>query len=218
MVREAEAAGFNPLTAIRNGGSAGFSVTNSTTPAVPLSARLADGVANATQTFFANFDPHADAMREKQYALIDAQVRNLNAQSGAIFPAMPGGFHSPGTYGGTYEGRASGKAGQLSGIAPTAPEAGDRTATNVFPAGTEWEANPYLVDAELWEQRYWEVGGAIGALVNGVGDHFWNTKLEVDRQRAKYSKKQAVNETRKERIRREAFRNANDLLMPPALR
>ena len=47
MVRDAEAAGFNPLTALRNGGAAGFSVSTGTTPATPLSARIADGVSGA---------------------------------------------------------------------------------------------------------------------------------------------------------------------------
>ncbi|MES0175724.1 hypothetical protein [Mesorhizobium sp. M0006] len=75
MVRDAEAAGFNPLTAIRNGGSAGFTSTH--TPGNGLSAAL-----STAGNFLMNFDPMADTKREKEFALLDAQVRNLNAESG----------------------------------------------------------------------------------------------------------------------------------------
>jgi len=77
MVRDAEAAGFNPLTALRNGGAAGFSI--STTPAAPLSARLADGLSAGVSNFLANFDPMADDKREAEFQLVQAQIRNLNA-------------------------------------------------------------------------------------------------------------------------------------------
>lgn len=115
LVKDASAAGFNPLTALRNGGGAGYASSSA-----PI---LSSGGPDPMQTalsqvgnYIANFDPHADTAREKSYALLDAQIRNLNASSGAIFPAMPGGFHSPGTYGGTFEGRPSGRAGALSGV------------------------------------------------------------------------------------------------------
>ncbi|MBX8827558.1 hypothetical protein, partial [Ochrobactrum sp. SFR4] len=81
MVREAEAAGFNPLTALRNGGAAGFSVSTGSTPATPLSARLADGVAGAANTFLANFDPFKDRQRENEFKLVEAQLANLNADT-----------------------------------------------------------------------------------------------------------------------------------------
>lgn len=84
MVRDAEAAGFNPLTALRNGGAAGFSVSTSTTPAAPLSARLADGVAGGVNAFLQNFDPHADSQREERSRLIEAQVNNLNASTAEL--------------------------------------------------------------------------------------------------------------------------------------
>lgn len=121
MVRDAEAAGFNPLTAIRNGGFAGFSVTNSTTPAAPLSARIADGVSSGVQAFLQNYDPHADAAREQGSKLIEAQIANLNASTAeltqrhvttgkgtaALSRAAARGVTLDGyTYGGTGEGGA----------------------------------------------------------------------------------------------------------------
>lgn len=84
MVRDAEAAGFNPLTALRNGGAAGFSVSTSSTPATPLSARLADGVSSGVNAFLQNYDPHADAAREQGSKLIEAQIANLNASTAEL--------------------------------------------------------------------------------------------------------------------------------------
>lgn len=77
MVREAEAAGFNPLTALRNGGAAGFS--NSITHA-PLGA---GDVLSAAGDFFANFDPLNDDKRELEADLVKAQIENLNADTSA---------------------------------------------------------------------------------------------------------------------------------------
>lgn len=164
MVRDAEAAGFNPLTVLRNGGAAGY--TASTTPAAPLSARLADGLNAGVQSFLTHFDPHADAMREKQYALIDAQVRNLDATSGAIFPAMPGGFHMPSTYGGTFEGRASGKAGQLS----RATAQGNWDRMNSGALGLSWGVNPANTPAQEMEDQYGEIPSGVLGTVNWLDD------------------------------------------------
>ncbi|MER8450129.1 hypothetical protein NKG60_08995 [Mesorhizobium sp. M1428] len=76
MVNSAEKAGFNPLTAIRNGGSAGF--TRTTTPGNPLAAGL-----SAAGSFLTNFDPFADAARDQASRLVDAQIRNLDAETGS---------------------------------------------------------------------------------------------------------------------------------------
>lgn len=180
MVRDAEAAGFNPLTALRNGGAAGFSISNSTstTPAAPLSARLADGLNAGVQSFLTHFDPHADAMREKQYALIDAQVRNLDAASGAIFPAMPGGFHTPSTYGGTFEGRASGKAGQLS--RSTAQGNWDRMNSDAL--GLSWGVNPANTPAQEMEDQYGEIPSGVLGTVNWLDDLHRAAKLSDGNQ------------------------------------
>lgn len=109
MVRDAEAAGFNPLTALRNGGAAGFSI--STTPAAPLSARLADGVSAGVNNFLANFDPMADDKREAEFQLVQAQIRNLNASAAAMESQS---FNVPGYGPDVIERRPSGMAGQLS--------------------------------------------------------------------------------------------------------
>lgn len=79
MVRDAEAAGFNPLTALRNGGAAGFSVTSQP---VLSSTHAAIGEAiGGIGNFIANFDPFEDKMREVQYRTMEAQIANINADT-----------------------------------------------------------------------------------------------------------------------------------------
>lgn len=79
MVKEAEAAGFNPLTALRNGGAAGFTTT--TTPGLSTAQRVVGGISGAAQSFLANFDPFADRRRELEFKLAEAQIANLNADT-----------------------------------------------------------------------------------------------------------------------------------------
>ncbi len=187
MVRNAEAAGFNPLTALRNGGAAGF--TTSTTAAAPLSNVIGQGLADGVGKFLETFDPHADKMREKTYALLDAQVRNLDAQSGAIFPAMPGGFHTPGTYGGTFEGRPSGRAGQLSASsAPLPASAGHAmtptvetpTLTNPYGQSTGLTIDTKMPDAAAAEERYGDVLSNVFGVANFYQDAYGNFKRWAD--------------------------------------
>jgi len=78
LVRDSEAAGFNPLTALRNGGSAGFSVSTTTSPSTPLSSpTLGGSVASGINAFLENFDPHKDDARDVGYGVIRAQLQNL---------------------------------------------------------------------------------------------------------------------------------------------
>lgn len=154
MVREAEAAGFNPLTALRNGGAAGFSVTTSSGGGAPLSSRIADGVAGAmghlsqSDAFLAKFDPHRDAAREAGARLIAAQTANLEASTAAMLRQAA-----------NYEQRPSGGAAQLSkqGAAlaalglPQTPEAGDVTVTNPW---QQAHVDPDVRDAAAVEERY----------------------------------------------------------------
>lgn len=214
MVREAEAAGFNPLTALRNGGAAGFSVTNSTTPAAPLSARIADGVSGGVNAFLQNFDPYADAQREQGSRLIEAQIANLNASTAELTHR-----HAMTTRG---NGVLSGKKSTMAELATGPdPEPGDRTVTNPWMTG---EVNPHYLDAEVFEARYGdsEIAQMIYGARNMWADYTWGIEREIKQNIAdapkKKAAKQAANEKRKARIRRDAYRNASDLYFPPALR
>lgn len=77
MVRDAEAAGFNPLTALRNGGAAGYMQGGNGTPL----SRLADGLGGIASDFLNNFDPFEDDKRELEFKLVEAQLANLQADT-----------------------------------------------------------------------------------------------------------------------------------------
>lgn len=168
MVKDAEAAGFNPLTALRNGGSAGFSVTSQPV----LSSRHAaigdaiSGIGN----FLANFDPMADDKREQEYQLVQAQIRNLNASSDAM--RRPQSFNVPTYTASKVERRPSGTAAQLSHKgAALAPVQQVPDLTNPTPAGNSiWEVDPDQPDASAWEDRYGEPGAWFGGAWNAVID------------------------------------------------
>lgn len=81
LVHDSDEAGFNPLTALRNGGAAGFSVSTGTTPATPLSERLVNGITGAAQSFLTNFDPFADQQRDLGFRVAEAQLANLQADT-----------------------------------------------------------------------------------------------------------------------------------------
>lgn len=149
MVKKAEKAGFNPLTAIRNGGSAGFTSTTTQGPG-GLSAAL-----SAAGNFLQNFDPFADAKRSQESRLVDAQIANLNAQTGSYnrTASSPSGPVARGT------GVAA-----VSGAVGSGPiEAGKRTATNPFFSGV---IDGRFPDADAWETRYSDMGGWIGGAIN----------------------------------------------------
>lgn len=95
MVKNATAAGFNPLTALRNGGSAGFTTSTTTAPTVSqvpgALAALGGALGNA---FEQKTDPLAQKKRQLDTALVDYQLRQLKS-------APVGSLYAGGTYSGT---------------------------------------------------------------------------------------------------------------------
>lgn len=178
MVRDAEAAGFNPLTALRNGGAAGF--TTSTTGATPFGARLADGVAGAAQDFFANFDPFADKRKEQEARLVEAQIANLGASTAQMnrvglgsVPTYTAGqqkrkFGSTVAKGQTFKSVAD--ALPASAGDPQTPTVEKPTVTNPYPTDSGIRINANMPDAATYEQRYGEPGSWGGGLVTFGGD------------------------------------------------
>ncbi|QRM46016.1 hypothetical protein [Rhizobium sp. BG4] len=85
MVKDATAAGFNPLTALRNGGSAGFTTTTGPTLSnLPealgsLGGVLGDALEN-------KIDPLKKKQRELDTALVDYQLRQLKQGPGMFYP------------------------------------------------------------------------------------------------------------------------------------
>ncbi|MBX5251813.1 hypothetical protein HJC03_15585 [Rhizobium sp. NLR4b] len=101
MVASAREAGFNPLTALRNGGAAGFSTSTSTsnsTTTVPTTSALPGALASVGgilgQAFERKLDPVAAGRRQQDTALVDYQLRRGNR-------APAGGLYAGSTYTGT---------------------------------------------------------------------------------------------------------------------
>lgn len=94
MNASAIAAGFNPLTALRNGGAAGFSTSTSTsnsTTTVPTTSALPGALASVGgilgQAFEKKLDPLEAKKRQLDTALVDYQLRQLkDAPAGALYP------------------------------------------------------------------------------------------------------------------------------------
>jgi hypothetical protein len=78
--KSAEAAGFNPLTALRNGGGAGFQVTHS--PALSGVSPIGEGL-QAVGGLVANFDWSGQSQRREQaeYELMLAQIDNIQTDT-----------------------------------------------------------------------------------------------------------------------------------------
>ena len=172
LVEDAEAAGFNPLTALRNGGAAGYSLY-AATPALTSSGLGASGAVGEAigqgiagiGNFIANFDPFEDKLREAQYGLMQAQLENLQVDTAARRAAM---FNVP-----AVSGRRVVSAGPaLGGTLP--PEMVVPTVTNPWPTHSGMEVNPGFVDAEAWETRYGDIFQEVGGLGNLIVDTYGN--------------------------------------------
>ena len=95
MAASAQAAGFNPLTAIRNGGSAGFTTTTSpTVSAMPEVLSNLGGVLG--DALDKKLDPIEAKKREVDSALLDYQLKQFKQG-----PDIPGRFYPAREYIGT---------------------------------------------------------------------------------------------------------------------
>lgn len=188
MVRDAEAAGFNPLTALRNGGAAGFTTT--TTPGLSTAQRVVNGISGAAQSFLANFDPFADRRRELEFKLAEAQIANLNADTLArgAFGRAPvvsaGPVYLP-------MGRQNGGAVSGSGLVPPSVQANlpgfgtvfgtsmpspvEQTGSNPFPHGSGLVIAGNVPDLETGaEARYGEFVSIPFGIANLAADAYAN--------------------------------------------
>lgn len=186
LVRDAEAAGFNPLTALRNGGAAGYSVT--TSPGAPLTSRVAEAVSGGVQNFLANYDPFKDQRREAEFKVHEANLANLQADT-ALKQVQARQIGSVPTYTASNMKRVVGsgvKHGQTfkSSADVLPPEAGasqtptveQPTVTNPYPTGSGIHINPGLPDVASYEDRYGdsEIASTIAGGVTFLGDYYHN--------------------------------------------
>ncbi|RWP57967.1 hypothetical protein [Mesorhizobium sp.] len=88
MVKKAESAGFNPLTAIRNGGSAGFVQTSH--PGLSSGAFIADAIGKVGNAI-SSHDPMAEQTAQLEHQIRQETLRNLQADTAARRRASIGG-------------------------------------------------------------------------------------------------------------------------------
>lgn len=214
MVKDATAAGFNPLTALRNGGAAGFSVTSG--PSLS-SGQIAGQALQGVGNFLSNFDPFEDKMREVQYRTMQAQLENLQSQTALNQRQF---LFDPPAVSGRRVVAAGPSLGQKApkaelGTLPAETQTPQRT--NPYPLGSGIEVNPWLPDMQNWEDHFGdsEIMSMIGGALQLGGDAAWNGyRLTRAGYRAyqKGSPERAKRaEERAERIRRQAADNARDL-------
>lgn len=169
MAREAQKAGFNPLTALRNGGSAGFT----STVHHPGLSGVADAVGQIGGALGAALDQRTDPIEQKrgrvESALLDYQLATI--QNRAKAPMMFGDVPTK-----SATGRVTQHAAPMGAKRVVAP------VTNIVPGdaptvssvGLEDRfgvvSDPGTADAAVWEQRYGEPGSWIGGLYVGAAD------------------------------------------------
>lgn len=187
MVEDAEAAGFNPLTALRAGGGAGFTTT--THPA--LSGYSPIGAAFQTVgAALANYDPQANVRADLETKLLTAQLANVQADTKQRMRS----FEVPVRTGATAHDQSGNAirsaAAQVTGL-PTAPQVGDVNVTNPHEKAL---VNPKVRDGASYEDRYGEFGGSVAGAYVAARDWYYNlSQPQGDWSKSKHPNK-AVND------------------------
>ncbi|GAA4130387.1 hypothetical protein ACFFTN_15500 [Aminobacter aganoensis] len=199
--QNAEAAGFNPLTALRAGGGAGFTTTHN--PALASGdfiAQAIGGIGNA----IASIDPMRDATAKLEHQIKQATLANIQADTASRLRASIGGV--PVSTGARVvkasSPLASSKVGQ-----PLPPTVEIPTLTNPYPMGTGRLVNPGFVDAEAWETRYGDIAQEFGGLINLGADYIYNSFQRTKREGEAAKATRDVAIERKRRARQELRKN-----------
>lgn len=193
MAKNAQAAGFNPLTALRNGGSAGFTSSVSH----PGLSGVADAVAQIGGTLGSaisrKVDPIAQKRDQVENALLDYQLSAL--QSNEIGPLRFGDVPTAG--GSNVVRQRVAPMGRKDAVAPeTKIVPGDKPTFSSV--GLEdrlgWKPDPGTADAASFEQRYGEPGDWIGGAYVFGADAFHNAKRGLKRAYELYEKPEPLDQ------------------------
>jgi len=171
MVENARAAGFNPLTALRNGGSAGFTTTS---PALSSRSFVGDALQAGFNQFFGYKQDQLDEERERlQMEIMRQDLANAKAQ-GDIFKNY--GFTPPSvtTYTGGHENTVQPSLGSRRPNSPTAGRDSDVTDTVI--AGKDIKANPSMSNADKLEERYGDLVSSVAGVGTLAADTWHNSK------------------------------------------
>ena len=197
MAEEAQKAGFNPLTAIRNGGSAGFGsgTSISTQPALSTSPDYGALFGNFGAAIADAFDPVARKQRQVESALYDYQLKTL--QSGGKMPKGIGG--APTKAGTRYAVRSTpAGGGKIYGPLKNAPGEGklvggdDPTVSSLGLNNSRYGIfhAPWMSDAEAIETIYGDnevfstIGGGVKAIADGVYSGYRNVYSALEDTRS----------------------------------
>lgn len=180
LVNQANGNGFNPLTVLRNGGSAGFTTTTS-----PTVSQLPEALGNLGGVLGGalenRLDPINAKKREIDTLLVDRQLRQLKEG-----PQIAGRLYAPRTYTGTKVSqqlvpRLGASSHKQTAAVPAAAKADnpvgyEQNDAKLTRFGNQevWKPNEYLPDASSYEDRYGELGGSALGIINGVGDIYSN--------------------------------------------
>ena len=172
MAKDAEEAGFNPLTAIRNGGSAGYTQTSH--PALSSGEFIANAM-SSVGNLVSSIDPMRDATAKLEYEIQQATLANIQADTAARSRVSIGGV--PVATGSARVASAGAPLASKDWFAPPSPTG----ALPIWVPGVDrdgrpaWIANPEGPDAEQMGAAYltrsisgWEaaVGAGLGAVAN----------------------------------------------------
>lgn len=161
--RAAEKGGFNPLTALRAGGGAGFTTTHQ--PAFASGEFIADALAGVGNVV-AQIDPMRDATAKLEHDLKLATLANIQADTAARLHATRSVAGAPVSTGA----RAISVTPAMSSGMPVRPTPETPTATNPYPRSSGMPINPDIPDAAAAEERYGDVAGSLWGIGVGIAD------------------------------------------------
>ncbi|WP_318761689.1 hypothetical protein [Aminobacter niigataensis] len=172
MRKNAEAGGFNPLTALRAGGGAGFTTTHS--PALASGQFIAEaigGIGNA----IASIDPMRDQTAKLEHQIKQATLANIQADTATRLRASIGGV--PVSTGARVVQSGSPlalpKPGQPFGPeVPALPKQDE--IINPFPTGSGVEIPGWLKSGDAWESFLGDLGTIPATAVNLTGTIYHN--------------------------------------------
>lgn len=149
MVKDAEEAGFNPLTVLRNGGSAGYQQTHA-----PALSAFGGALQTMGQGIAAvQWDPQADVRAKAEFDLVQAQIANLNADT----QTRSRSFNVP-----TYQGSTTAKTDGPWQMAEPAGVVGVRMGGFSLTPDTGW-SNAQEVEDRMGEPISWLYGVGVTA-------------------------------------------------------
>lgn len=172
MRENAEKAGFNPLTALRAGGGAGFTTTHH--PALASGQFIGDALSNLGNVI-ASVDPMRDATAKLEYQIKQETLKNLQADTAARRRASLGGV--PVSTGARNVKAASPlalpKPGQPFGPeVPFMPKQDEMA--NPFPTFSGIKLPPWIKSGDAWETFMGDLGTVPATAVNWASTLVYN--------------------------------------------